>query len=135
MAKPKKEKVVVEEERGSNKHKERRHSTLFLPLSLSTLNTMSSNSRTSSEPPAKRAKVSHKSNNEVVDDVSISDEAPTMTGSAAADEAALAACSSKARELDGAIELREALGRRVKVEGERREHTLGAENLRTLFLQ
>jgi len=82
---------------------------------------MSSNSGTSSEPPAKRAKVSHKSNNEVVDDVSISDEAPTMTGSAAADEAALAACEEKARELDEASELRTALGRRVKVEGEREE--------------
>ena len=50
---------------------------------------MSSNSRTSSDPPAKRAKVSHKSSNEVVDDVSISEKAPTMTGPAAADSAAL----------------------------------------------
>jgi len=47
---------------------------------------------------------------------------PTMSASAGAgDEATLAACSEKARELDDASKLRKALGRRVKSEGEREE--------------
>ena len=79
---------------------------------------MSSNIGTTSEPPAKRAKVSHKSSNDADEDGGPSDEVVSMADPAT-DEATLAACSDKARELDEANELRKALGRRVKVEGER----------------
>ena len=77
---------------------------------------MSSNGGTSSEPPAKRAKVGHKHSSDVVDDCGAFDEVAPTTSSGDGDEATLAACAEKARELDEASDNTSSTRGETKIE-------------------